>query len=332
MDAIVIKLLFSFFFSFLITFYLTPLLCTLAQRLRFVDQPDGVIKTHRYAVPYLGGVAVYGGFLSGVSLTVPFDSHLFLLIVGLSLLLLLGLVDDLIVLRPYQKFFGQCIVALCFLKAGFYLKHHFFYNIWNIPLSLLWTLAIINAFNLVDVMDGLATLVAIGATLAFMAMAWYLQHGMVFIVLAAFLGSLVAFFWYNKPAARIYLGDTGSLFIGGFLAVIPFLFDWGTYNSYGCLTPCIVLAIPLLELCSLIIIRSYKGIPFYQGSPDHFSLYLLANGWSKIATLKYVAFLSLFINSVAFLFMAGKLSFFTTLLLGLLFLIVWIAILLRKTG
>lgn len=329
MDAIIIKVVFSFIFSFLISFYLTPLLCALAQRLQFVDQPDGIIKTHQYAVPYLGGVAVYGGFLSGLALTIPFDSHIFLLIIGTTLLLLLGLIDDLVVLKAYQKFFGQCIVSLCLLKAGFYLKHHVFYNIWNIPLSLLWTLSIINAFNLVDVMDGLATLLAISATVTFMVMAAYLHHYLVCIVLSAFLGSLIAFFWYNKPPARIYLGDTGSLFIGGLLAVIPFLFDWGTYNIYGFLTPPIILAIPLLEIFSLILIRSYKGIPFYQGSADHFSLYLLAHGWYKEAILKYIAFLSLYLGVVAFLFMAGILQFVTTLICGIVFLIVWIAVLLR---
>lgn len=330
MDVIIIKLLFSFFFSFLISFYLTPLLCTVAQRLQFVDQPDGVIKTHQFAVPYLGGVAVYGGFLCGIALTIPYDCRIFLLIVGASLLLLLGLIDDLIVLKAYQKFFGQCIVALCLLKAGFYLKQHVFYNIWNIPLSLLWILTITNAFNLVDVMDGLATLLAMSSTITFAIIAWYLHQDIVGIVLAAFLGALVAFFWYNKPAARIYLGDTGSLFIGGFLAAIPFLLDWGTYNIYGWLTPIIVLAIPLLEIVALIIIRTYKGIPFYHASPHHFSLLLLAQGWHKETILKYVACLSIYLGAIAFHFMAGNLSISTALIFGLVFLAVWIGFLRRK--
>lgn len=332
MDTIIIKIVFSFIFSFLISFYVTPLLCTLAQRLKFVDHPDGVIKTHQYAVPYLGGIAVYSGFLCGIALTIPFDCRIFLLIIGASLLLLLGLVDDLIVLKPYQKFFGQYIVALCLLKAGFYLKQHIFYNIWNIPLSLLWILSIINAFNLVDVMDGLATTLAICASITFMAMAWYLHHTIVCIVLAAFLGSLVAFFWYNKPPAYIYLGDTGSLFIGGFLATIPFLFDWGTYNIYGFLTPPIILAIPILEIVALILIRSYKRIPFYQGSADHFSLYLLAHGWSKELILSYVAFLSLFLGFGAFLFMAGLVSLTIMIGCGSIFLAVWVYVLLRKSS
>ncbi len=328
-DVIIFKILFSFSFSFLITFYLVPFFCTVAKRLRFVDQPDGKIKTHQQAVPYLGGVAVYCGFLCGLALTMPFNGRILLLIIGTTLLLLLGLIDDLMVLKAYQKFFGQSIVALCFLKAGFYLKEHIFYNVWNMPLSLLWILSIINAFNLVDVMDGLATSLGIYATLTFMVMAWYLHHDLVLIMLAAFLGPLCGFFWYNKPPARIYLGDAGSLFVGGFLATIPFLFDWGTYNWYGYLTPTIILAIPLLECLFLILIRSYKGIPFYQGSTDHFSSYLLLNGWYKETILRYVLFLSCYLGLISFLFMAGILQIELTAIAGILFLIVWIGALWR---
>jgi UDP-GlcNAc:undecaprenyl-phosphate GlcNAc-1-phosphate transferase len=145
------------------------------------------------------------------------------------------------------------------------------------------------------------------------------------ILLASFLGPLCAFFIYNRPPARIYLGDAGSLFIGGFLGTVPFLFDWGTYNWYGYLTPIIILGIPLLECVSLIVIRSYKGIPFYQGSPDHFSCYLINNGWYKTSVLWYVSLLSIFLGGISLLFSLGIVGITNTIGLGLLFLIVWIA-------
>ncbi len=330
MSTIAIKIAFSFIFSFIITVYLVPFFCSLARTLRFVDVPDGRIKRHAQETPYFGGVAIYCGFLCGLAFTMPFENRIFLLLIGTTLLLLLGLIDDLIPLRVYQKFFGQFIVALCFLKSGFYLKEHLFYNIWNMPLSLLWILTVINAFNLVDVMDGLATLLAIAATVTFMAIATYLHHMIVLILLAALLGPLCAFFIYNRPPARIYLGDSGSLFIGGFLATIPFLFDWGTYNQLGYLAPIIILAIPLLECTSLILIRTIKGIPFYRGSLDHFSSYLLSYGWSKKAILGYVAALSLYLGLVAYFFTIGLLVIIPTIFLGILFLIVWVRVLLWR--
>lgn len=330
MHLLVIKTGFAFIFSYLITFYLVPFFCSLAHKLSFVDVPDGRIKQHAQATPYMGGLAVYCGFLSGLAFTIPAENTIFLLLIGTMLLLFVGLIDDLFVLKPYQKFFAQVIIALCFLKAGFYLKEHFFYNIWNMPLSLLWILTIINSFNLVDVMDGLATILAIGATITFLVIAFLLNHAVVMVLLAAFLGSLCAFLWYNKPPARIYLGDAGSLFIGGLLATIPFLFDWGTYNSYGYLTPIIVLAIPLLECFSLIIIRWYKKIPFYQGSPDHFCLYLYSYGWSKQQILCYMVLLSIYLGVVSILFVQGLISPLSIIVLGILFLIIWATFLIKK--
>jgi len=242
---------------------------------------------------------------------------------GATLLLFIGLIDDLIVLKPYQKFFGQILATICFLKAGFYLKAQFFSNYWNIPISAFWILFIINAFNLVDVMDGLATLLAICATCSFLGMALYLQNPLIVILLSAFLGSLFAFLWYNKPTATIYLGDAGSLFIGGFMAIIPFLFNWGTYTISGYLTPVVILAIPLLEVSALVLIRTMKKIPFYMGSPDHFSIYLQQNGWSKVSILIYVASLSVILFVASFLFLINAMGFGALCLSAALFLAVW---------
>ncbi len=324
------KILFSFIFSFLITLYLVPFFCSLAHKWEFVDVPDGKIKKHTASIPYMGGVAIYCGFLMGLAFTMPFENRIYLLLVGTMLLLFIGLIDDLFILKPYQKFFGQCIVALCFLKAGFYLKEHIFYNIWNMPLSFLWILTIINSFNLVDVMDGLATLIAINATISLVIIAALLHQYVVVILLNAFLGSLCGFLWYNRPSAQIYLGDAGSLFIGGFLAIVPFFFDWGTYNRFGYLTPIIIFAIPLLECVSLILIRWYKKIPFYQGSPDHFSCYLQSQGWKKEQVLYYVLLLSIFLGSTAISFSMGKLSIFYVSCLGVCFLTIWIGFLCKR--
>ncbi len=321
------KYFFAFIFPFLITFYLVPFFSVLAQRLRFVDVPDGKVKHHAKPIPYMGGVAVYIGFLSALPFTIPFENRIFLLIVGTTLLLLLGLIDDFVPLKAYQKFAGQVIVAACFLKAGFYLKSHFFYNVWHIPLSFAWILLVINAYNLVDVMDGLATSLAIYATITFAFIAFWLNHSIVLLLLLSFLGALSAFFYYNRPPASIYLGDAGSLFIGGFMATIPFLFDWGTYNWYGYTTPIIILAIPLLELGSLILIRSYKGIPFYQASPDHFCLYLKRGGYSVAQILLYILGMSMILGATSLFFSLGLLSVSNLFVLGTFFLLVWGAVL-----
>ncbi len=320
-----LEFLFTVIFSYLVTLYLVPIFCSLANKLHFVDVPDGKIKKHTSAVPYLGGVALYFGFLCGLILTIPFENKISLFLVGITFLLFVGLIDDLLVLKPYQKFFGQIIAALCFLKSGLFLKETFlFHNFWRIPVSFLWVLSIINAFNLVDVMDGLATSIAICATVSFLIMGFIFKIRIIVILLGSLLGGLCAFLWYNKPEARIYLGDAGALFIGGVLATVPFLFKWGIYTEYGYLTPVIILSIPLLEISSLVFIRLYKGVPFYCATPDHFSLYLLKNGWSKWAILYYIVGLSTILCIVSIMFVFNIISLICTIGIGIVFLFIWI--------
>jgi UDP-GlcNAc:undecaprenyl-phosphate GlcNAc-1-phosphate transferase len=320
-----LRVIFAILISFLITIYLVPMISALAIKLGIMDMPDGRIKRHERPTPYLGGLAVYVGFLSSLALVFPFHNQILLFMVGSTLLLFMGLIDDLIVTKPYQKFIGQAIASLCFLKAGFILKETFFLqNTFNVPVSLFWMLAIINAFNLVDVMDGLATTIAIHATASFFIIAVILQQPELALLLGSFMGALIGFWIFNKPAAQIYLGDAGSLFIGGFLATIPFLMKWSTYSWHGYIAPLIILAIPLLEVTALILIRTYKGIPFYTGSPDHFCLYLRANGWSVWEILAYVSGISTILFAVSLAVVLNYISLLSVVALGILFLAGWV--------
>ncbi len=329
MNIIALKATFAGIISCLITFYMVPLLCTLAHKFRVLDVPGG-IKKHAQPTPYLGGVAVYCGMLSSLALTYPFENKTFLLLVGSTLLLFLGLIDDLITLKPAKKFFGQFLVTLCFLKAGLYLKEHAFYTIWAFPVSALWIVTIINAFNLVDVMDGLATTLALCATASFLLIAIMLEQYTVVLLLSSFLGALLGFLWHNRPPACIYLGDAGALFIGGFLATVPFLFNWGTYNRYGFFAAPIILAMPLLEVSTLILVRSYKGIPFYYGSPDHFCLYLQQNGWHKSTILYYCTSMATLLLTGGYALCFNHIGIATATVLGIIFLSIWVIVIKLK--
>lgn len=252
------------------------------------------------------------------------------MLVGVSLLLFVGLIDDLIVLLPSYKFFGQLIATFCFLKGGFYLKETFLFSTHSYGAFLFWVFisagfiaSIINAINLVDVMDGLATVIALCCTASFLVMSYILLMPMVALLLWAFLGALFAFLWFNRPPASIYLGDAGSLFIGGFLAIVSFMLPWGTYQPYGFLTPLIVLFIPLLEEGTLIIVRTYLGIPFYQGSPHHFSIYLRKKGWSVPQILLFVVALSFLLLLIALAFLIGLLGIIGLAITLFLILVGW---------
>lgn len=312
------------------TFCFIPIFSFLATKIGLLDNPDGNIKKHANPTPYLGGVGVYCGFLCGLIFSFSFNSTTFFLLAGSTPLLFLGLLDDAKPLRAYKKFLGQFIVAICLLQASIYLKQQFFHNYWCMPLFVLWVLALVNAFNLIDVMDGLATTVALGAISSFLSVAFILDNNEITLPLVALGGSLVAFLWYNRPPAQIYLGDAGSLWIGGFLAIIPVFFNWSSYNAYGYLTPVVILSIPLIEVFSLIVIRTYKKLPFYLGSPHHFCHYLQANGWSKQLILVYLVIISVVLNIISCLYVQGIITFPILLGIGCFLSCIWLFFLIFK--
>lgn len=288
MELLFIRLIFALAIGFLVTRYCIPLCIRLAHRCSIIDIPDGRIKCHEGAIPYLGGVAIFIGFLTSCSLVIPFHNTYFLLLVGLVLIVMLGFLDDTITLSPAQKAVGQCVVALCLLKSGFYFKIHALSDPFMLGVSFMWLLLMMNAFNLIDVMDGLASILGITSGFLFLVAALHNGHYEAALLVCALIGSLGAFLWVNYPPATMYMGDTGSLFIGTFFGVLPFLFSWGTYTIYGYFGPLFFLAIPLMELAWLVVIRTYHGIPFYCGSNHHYALMLRRAGYSK----KYILFLS----------------------------------------
>jgi UDP-GlcNAc:undecaprenyl-phosphate GlcNAc-1-phosphate transferase len=323
MYAVAERHLFCFVASLLLSLYIVPIIIRAATRLGILDVPDGKIKNHKTPTPYLGGVAVYLAFIIPLALAYPFENQVLWLLLGTTLLLFVGLVDDLKVLKAGQKFLGQVIAVLCFLKGGFSLKAVFFSSMINLSISAFWMLSVINAFNLVDVMDGLSSSIALIAGCSFFLIALALREYLVSLLIASFIGALAGFFWYNKPPAKIYLGDAGSLFIGGFLAAIPMLIPWSSQSWDSYYAPAVVLGIPLLEVFCLVVIRTWLGILPYHGSPHHFAIYLQKKGWSKNKVLIFTAVMGIILSLGASAFLFGFLSWWTLFGLGILFFITW---------
>ena len=341
MQAVLVRHIFAGAFSFVLGIYLIPIIIKAALSIGFVDAPDGHLKHQKKPVAYLGGIGIFLPFIATLGLCYPFDNVLLWLLLGSTLLLFVGLIDDLKVLKPRQKFFGQIIATLCLLKGEFSLKTPLFASMGSIAWSALWMLSIINAFNLVDVMDGLCATLALVSATTFCITAILAGNYAVSVLLMAFIGSTLAFLVYNKPEARIYLGDAGSLFIGGFLAAVPLLLSWDHtifatlgehvwYNMYlrplleVFFIPALILGVPLLEVTGLFIIRSKLGIPFYNGSPHHFAIYLQKRGWNKWWVL-YFSVNAAFLLSLLALLLAQRVVTFYVLCSGIaMFVASWI--------
>ncbi len=315
---------YSFFTALTVSIFTIPVLRWLAYRYDIVDHPNTALKQHTAPTAYLGGVAVYFGYLIATLVWAPMSYSLSCLLIGASLFLLLGLYDDLYPTTPYQKFFAQFLFASGLLAAGFVVNEPYLPPLLNYVFSFVWIVGIANAFNLIDIMDGLATTVAVCATGSLLVFSLLAGQHAVSLVLAAFLGGLIAFLRVNLPPARMYLGDAGALFIGSFLALVSLVIPWKAYAPLGNLIPVVLLGISILEVGSLVVIRLYKKIPFYYGSRDHFAHYLFAHGWTKNGILGLVLVISLLFAGVAYLIFCNTVSFGMLLGLGLAFLVIWI--------
>ncbi|MCJ7546640.1 MAG: undecaprenyl/decaprenyl-phosphate alpha-N-acetylglucosaminyl 1-phosphate transferase [Deltaproteobacteria bacterium] len=286
-----LRCLFTFVFALILSLYLTPVMRRAALQFGIVDRPDGKLKKHKKPIAYLGGVSIYLSFLLALAFTFKFDQEVLGLLLAGTIVLLLGLIDDLGFLKPWVKFSGQLIAVLVLVKSGIFIKLVFLPIYISIPLTFLWLVGMINAFNIIDVMDGLAAGVAFFAASAFFVVALLNGRMMIAIVAITLAGSLLGFLRYNFTPARIYMGDTGSMFLGLMLGAMATIGSYTEKDVLGFLAPVVILGIPIFDTCQVIVARWRKGMPFYQGSPDHYALLLRSAGLSVkgVTWLSYAA-------------------------------------------
>lgn len=273
-EASALTFIIAFLLSAAATLYLTPIMRRAALELGIVDRPDGKLKTQKAPTPYLGGVAVYLAFLMTVGVLTDFGQETLGYLLSGSIVIMVGLIDDLGVLTPRQKLAGQTVAALVLIKSGTYIKLGFLPFWVAVPLTILWILTVTNAMNIIDVMDGLATGVA---AIAALMMAWAnIMAGRPHVAFLCFAlaGAAIGFLRYNFHPAQIYLGDTGSLFIGFMLAVLSLNAGYTRFNLLAVISPVLILGIPLFDLALVMWLRWRRGMPIMKGSPDHFALRL----------------------------------------------------------
>ena len=269
-----IRMMCAFLVAAVLAHYLTPMLRQAAVRFGIVDRPDGKLKNHRAPVPYLGGIAIYLSFLLSLALTVEFRREVLGILLAGSIVVILGLIDDLGALGPSVKLAGQIVAILALMKASVTIKLTFLHPALALPLSFLWLLAVTNAFNLIDIMDGLASSVGLIAAVVLACVAAGSGREEVGTLLAGLGGSLAGFLRYNVEPARIYLGDTGSLFLGLMLGALAMNNSYTSKNLVASLSPVVILGVPLFDMLFVMFIRWRRGIPIMRGSPDHFPLRL----------------------------------------------------------
>ena len=284
-----------FILALSLALYGVPLARRAALRFNVVDRPDGRLKRQASPVPYFGGLAVYLAFLVSLALTFEFRQEVLGLVLGGTLMVMLGLIDDFGVLTPGSKLIGQLIAVFVLIRSGIRIEIAALPDWLDLLLTVLWMIGVINAFNIIDVMDGLAGGVGVIACLWLFVVAVLNQDVMSAVMLAALAGGLMGFLRYNFSPASIYLGDAGSLFIGLMLGALAMIGKYTLVNPVSVLAPVLILGVPVFDTFFVMYIRWMRGVPVFWGSPDHFALRM--RRWSlsapQVAVISYAVALLL---------------------------------------
>jgi len=277
--------------SFLFALYFTPQAIKIANVYGMLDRPDGKLKTHKEPVPYLGGIAVFLSFMLSLSLLYNLNKEILGFLFASTIILFTGFVDDLINLSPLSKLLGEFLAIWILLRADIRIKIAALPDWLAIFTTIVWILVISNGFNLIDIMDGLAGAISFFSYISFAFIAIIFNAKTTALVGLSLAGAVLGFLLYNLPPAKIYLGDTGSLFLGFSLATISIMVDYTAINPLGYFVPLFFLWIPIFEVAFVSIIRVLKGINPLKGSPDHFPFRLAIVLGSKLKALELITIL-----------------------------------------
>jgi UDP-GlcNAc:undecaprenyl-phosphate GlcNAc-1-phosphate transferase len=273
----------------------TPLMRYLAPYLGVIDQPSAR-KVHLKPTPRMGGVAIFSAVMLALIFLQDernFDQFVSILIAA-SWMSFLGLWDDRWGVRPVFKLLGQLAGALFLVVNGIQVLLPFFPPWADVAVTLLWLVGITNAFNLLDNMDGLSSGIAAIAAAFFLLMSTFSGQYLVGALAAAVLGACIGFLIYNYNPASIFMGDSGSLFLGFLLAAVGIKLrfpDNVTFVTW--MIPPLVLSVPLFDTTLVSISRLRRGLnPLTTPGKDHVSHRLVATGMTQreaVLTLYLVA-------------------------------------------
>lgn len=272
MIAYAVPLVLLFIASALTSFATTGIVKRSTEQVGFVDQPNER-KHHRDATPRLGGLAIIFGFgfpllLMGVNeqaaaLVTKNISYLFGVLASGSLIVGLGVYDDVIGANAPKKFVVQTAAALVLVAFGFQFDHisiagqNFHLGFLGAVASAIWIVGVINAVNFIDGMDSLATVVALTTAVAFVVIALLRNDLFSLVIMTALCGSLIGFYPWNRPPAKIFMGDTGSMFIGLLLAAGSIAAPSKSPTAILFAGPMLALALPVID--TLIVMKQRFG-------------------------------------------------------------------------
>jgi UDP-GlcNAc:undecaprenyl-phosphate GlcNAc-1-phosphate transferase len=292
-----------------LVFLLTPVMSRLAHRTGAVDTPTDERRMHVLATPLLGGLGIYLGWLVPVMLLVKVDRPVWGIIGGVTIVVAVGLFDDLYELEPIVKFIGQLLaigVALYFdiritrVSVPFTDVMVHFPTLVSILFTAFWMATIVNMVNFIDGLDGLAAGVCGISALTFCVISLSTGFPSMGVISAVLAGATFAFLRFNFHPASIFMGDAGSMLLGFTLACISVQSVMKSTAAVALVLPLLVLAVPFVDLFLIVWRRWRRGVPFYSPGQDHVHHDLvLVHGFSQRKSVLLLYSWCLMLNGLA---------------------------------
>lgn len=324
----------SFLVAFLIAFFVTPIAKRIAYKVGAIAKPRNR-DMHTKPIPRMGGIAIYAGFIITVSyairqLPVFNKQQLLAIIIGCTIIFLLGFFDDIYELPAIPKFIVQIVAATIVACLGIRINfvsipfigtsEQTIVDALSIPATVIWIVGITNAVNLIDGLDGLAAGVSTIASLCLMVLSIYAGYPPGALLTAILAGSCMGFLPYNFNPASIFMGDTGSTFLGFTLAVTSVMGLFKGYTLATILVALLVLGLPIFDTACAIIRRKLAGRPIMSPDRGHLHHKLIDHGYSTkqaVVTLYGISGI-LGLSAIAFFRHSLKFALIVFVMMGIL--------------
>ena len=281
----------------------TPVVMNLAHRVGAMDIPKDNRRMHDHPIPRMGGLAIALGFLLSALLFVPITEQMRGMLLGSIIILVLGIFDDIYSLKAWFKFIVQIVAAVVAVATGSIIDcvsnpNIFSANLyWELgwlayPVTVIWIVAITNAVNLIDGLDGLACGVSTISSMTLLVIALLVSEGPTAVLMGALAGGCIGFLPYNLNPAKIFMGDTGSTFLGFMLGTVSVIGLFKLYAMISFIVPFIILGFPIFDTVSAFTRRILKGQNPMKADRSHTHHKLIDMGMNQkqaVATLYMVA-------------------------------------------
>lgn len=287
-----VLMLLALLVSAVVSFGITPLVKRMAYKVGAIDVPKDSRRMHSEPIPRLGGLAIAVAFLLTVLLFANIDEQMRGILLGAVIILVLGVMDDCLALKAWFKFIVQIFAAYVVVSHGCTIRYlsnpiltssvrYLDLGKWSVPVTMIWIVAITNAVNFIDGLDGLAVGVSAISAATLLVIALLVAESNIAIVIAALLGACLGFLPYNFNPAKIFMGDTGSTFLGFVLASLSIQGMFKLYAIISFAVPFLILGVPIFDICFAVIRRLAKGQSPMKADRGHIHHRLIDMGFSQ---------------------------------------------------